>query len=99
VHQFVPDILTPQVIIHFGVFNNKCILVFRINDLGPCLTFVSDKKQSPVRSFFVLNLHFRNLGNLKKYFAKSAVLLHICTGMKQLNNKFWWWHTNSFGVL
>lgn len=25
--------------------------------------------------------------------------VHICNAMKTIANKFWWWHTNSNGVL
>jgi len=36
---------------------------------------------------------------LKKNFAHSDLVVHICARMNQKYNNQWWWHTNSSGVL
>jgi hypothetical protein len=38
------------------------------------------------------------LKKVEEKIGKNQKSIHICNAMKQAN-QYWWWHTNSFGVL
>lgn len=98
-YQLETDVFATELLVHFRVLDDHFVrLTHGINHFCQHISIFFNKKKTVVLLLFLLYNH-QFFFKTKKFICSNAVPVAFLQCMKMIANKYWWWHTNSSGVL